>query len=520
MRKRGLHANVTAEKNSILGKLAAASPGSAYLCLLGLAATRVWFQTSLYGAYVHSDNGLFSVLCDVPYGIALLLMAVLANRFTPSRATEHRVQLTGFATMTAAGALLCAAEVLGNPQLMNVAALFSGIVAVFGWATWMPVYCRLNLRTALLYVFSSMAIGSVAGFLVGFAQPAARLIVATLMPLVALLCQRAVERQLDCDQAKTAPVAEPFSRVYDDEPWGTAARILAGVAVFCFALGVTRGYPLGESLALTPAERIMHQLGVVVLSMLVIWWTLLREKRLGASTLWRVLVMLMGCSVLLLTVLPAQFWGVAVALANLTDTFMIAVLWITLQDISSHTSRHPYAIFGAVWSVRILARAAGRGCMIAFGPMLGGNAAIIGIIAFAVCASVAIMFTDDVPKNRLLFQYDDLVAPPAQSKKALDEAVRDDTPEAPGIEHGTVGRSEQPEAASSGDSAFQKRYDLSDREMEVVRLIAQGRSKREVGERLFVSENTVKVHVKHIYTKMGIHNKKELLDAYEQMHAS
>ena len=56
--------------------------------------------------------------------------------------------------------------------------------------------------------------------------------------------------------------------------------------------------------------------------------------------------------------------------------------------------------------------------------------------------------------------------------------------------------------------------------MEVVRLITQGRSKREVGERLFVSENTVKAHVKHIYTKMGIHNKRELLDAYEQMRTS
>ena len=501
-----------ARDGKILDKLAAASPGSAYLCLLGLAATRVWFQTSLYGAYVHSDNGLFSVLCDVPYSIALLLMAVLANRFAPGREVERKVQLTGFVAMTAAGALLCVAEVLGHPQLMSIAVLFSGVVAVFGWATWMPIYCRLNLRTALLYVFSSMALGSVAGFLVGFAPPAVRLIVATLMPLVALLCQRTVEGQLDREQEQEAPAAESLSRVYDDEPWGTAVRIIVGVAVFCFALGVTRGYPLGESLALTPAERIMHQLGVVILSALVIWWTLLREKRLGASALWRVLVMLMGCSVLLLTVLPARFWGIAIALANLTDTFMIAALWITLQDISSHTSRHPYAIFGAVWSVRILARAAGRGCMIAFGPMLGGNAAIVGIIAFAVCATVAIMFTDDVPKNRPLFQYDDLVAAPAQDEEAT----------VPVIEQRAAEVHEQSGVAGvgDGDSAFQERYELSDREMEVVRLITQGRSKREVGERLFVSENTVKAHVKHIYTKMGIHNKRELLDAYEQMRTS
>jgi LuxR family maltose regulon positive regulatory protein len=48
---------------------------------------------------------------------------------------------------------------------------------------------------------------------------------------------------------------------------------------------------------------------------------------------------------------------------------------------------------------------------------------------------------------------------------------------------------------------------LSERELDVLRLIAEGLSNREIGERLFVSTNTVKVHSRSIYGKLGVHNR-------------
>jgi HD-GYP domain-containing protein (c-di-GMP phosphodiesterase class II) len=45
---------------------------------------------------------------------------------------------------------------------------------------------------------------------------------------------------------------------------------------------------------------------------------------------------------------------------------------------------------------------------------------------------------------------------------------------------------------------------LSEREIEVLRLIARGKPNRQVAERLFVSERTVHHHVEHIYQKIGI----------------
>ncbi|HEU0336765.1 MAG TPA: LuxR C-terminal-related transcriptional regulator [Gaiellaceae bacterium] len=40
--------------------------------------------------------------------------------------------------------------------------------------------------------------------------------------------------------------------------------------------------------------------------------------------------------------------------------------------------------------------------------------------------------------------------------------------------------------------------------MEVLRLIARGRSNREVGERLFISAKTVGRHVENLYAKTGV----------------
>ncbi|GMV84259.1 MAG: hypothetical protein AMXMBFR80_01170 [Dehalococcoidia bacterium] len=45
---------------------------------------------------------------------------------------------------------------------------------------------------------------------------------------------------------------------------------------------------------------------------------------------------------------------------------------------------------------------------------------------------------------------------------------------------------------------------LTDREVEVLRLVARGLNRREAAARLFVSESTVRTHLEHIYVKIGV----------------
>ena len=45
---------------------------------------------------------------------------------------------------------------------------------------------------------------------------------------------------------------------------------------------------------------------------------------------------------------------------------------------------------------------------------------------------------------------------------------------------------------------------LTEREMEVLQLISEGFSNVEIGERLFVSENTIKTHVSNLFVKLDV----------------
>ena len=51
--------------------------------------------------------------------------------------------------------------------------------------------------------------------------------------------------------------------------------------------------------------------------------------------------------------------------------------------------------------------------------------------------------------------------------------------------------------------------DLSPREREVLELMAEGLRNREIGERLFLSETTVKTHVRHVLEKLRFRNRTE-----------
>jgi DNA-binding NarL/FixJ family response regulator len=58
-----------------------------------------------------------------------------------------------------------------------------------------------------------------------------------------------------------------------------------------------------------------------------------------------------------------------------------------------------------------------------------------------------------------------------------------------------------------GELRAPAREPLSRRELEVLRLIAQGCSNKEAARRLFISEATVKTHLLHAYAKLGVRDR-------------
>src|SRR5450432_4180087 len=66
------------------------------------------------------------------------------------------------------------------------------------------------------------------------------------------------------------------------------------------------------------------------------------------------------------------------------------------------------------------------------------------------------------------------------------------------------------EIGGSGSGKSRERSPLSTREREIVQLVAQGYKNKEMAEKMFISEQTVKNHLHNIFDKLGVSDRLEL----------
>ena len=90
----------------------------------------------------------------------------------------------------------------------------------------------------------------------------------------------------------------------------------------------------------------------------------------------------------------------------------------------------------------------------------------------------------------------------AQLITALEQAANGESPISPAIARHLLGRLQKPE--SPAKEAADEVDALSEREIDVLRLVAQGFVADEIGERLFISPHTVRTHIRHIYDKLHV----------------
>ena len=119
----------------------------------------------------------------------------------------------------------------------------------------------------------------------------------------------------------------------------------------------------------------------------------------------------------------------------------------------------------------------------------------------AVRAGASGFLLKDVPPDDLIeavraVARGDALIEPRMTRRLLDEFARQPTPGS---------------AAQSSEIGT-----LTQRELEVLRAVARGLSNSEIAEELYISETTVKTHVAHILTKLGLRDRiQAVVLAYE-----
>lgn len=145
-------------------------------------------------------------------------------------------------------------------------------------------------------------------------------------------------------------------------------------------------------------------------------------------------------------------------------------------------------------------------------PGVGGVAAIRSLAEADIPARVLVLTTYDSDSDVVpaleagATGYLLKDSPRDELVRAIRSAARGEAVLAPSVASRLVSQLRAPEHAT-----------LSDRELEVLRLVAQGETNRGVAARLFVSEATVKTHLLHIYTKLDVNDRAAAVaTAYER----
>jgi DNA-binding NarL/FixJ family response regulator len=135
-------------------------------------------------------------------------------------------------------------------------------------------------------------------------------------------------------------------------------------------------------------------------------------------------------------------------------------------------------------------------------PGMDGVHAIAALTAAGVPARVLVLTTYDTDSEVLAaieagatgYLLKD--TPPDALFRAVRAAARGETVLSPTVATRVVGQMRGP-----------TQEPISQRELEVLELIAQGASNRSAAARLFISEATVKTHLMHVYDKLGVNDR-------------
>ncbi len=135
-------------------------------------------------------------------------------------------------------------------------------------------------------------------------------------------------------------------------------------------------------------------------------------------------------------------------------------------------------------------------------PEMDGVSAIAALTAAGVPARILVLTTYDTDSDVLAaieagatgYLLKD--TPPAELFRAVRAAAGGEAALSPSVATRVMGQVRAP-----------TQEPISQRELDVLELVAQGASNRDTAAQLFISEATVKTHLMHIYAKLGVNDR-------------
>ena len=442
--------------------------------------------------------------------LAIGITLVIAASF-PKKATlilDSRAAKIGAAALAAAGSVGVGFAGAIPALLFYLAAIISGVAtgmlalsaarlhAELGTRKAIVTACLTTIVGTLIYAFSTMC--------ASYFSPGLVLAIEALLPAMGIWLASLGERA-------ARPIQDDATLALSSSFW----RITLFCGILVYVLNAVRAYyPQLIDTGVFSASRGIVAAGLIVCSAAVACLAAMQSKTSSFVRFFYLLLVLPVAAIA-----PIAFQGpgshVSGAVGGVINGVVSTGAWALFAAISSRSGMSSVRVFGFGYGIIALAMTAGFVLGDVFGELISAQFTMLaGLLFLVLVVGIALLLVRErdlaacmAPTPAMLASVEALAG---EDIDANETAQTDDEVAEVAEDIPRAGKFRQRCLAIAGE------YGLSGRETDVFLLLARHKEAKAIADELYVSFNTVRTHIKNIYVKLDVHNRRELQELIDK----
>lgn len=466
---------------------------SVYVCMTFYSPTTISSVVEI--GYLPKALYLFYIILGRMIALAVLAL-VLARRkkqapLSVMVAASAACALVGFAVMAIVFQMTAVAALDALLPWFFASGVWIGLGDAFAIVLWFTYVSRFDIRFMYVFLVASAAAGAVLYFATTFLPAPLPWIVAVTAFFGSLAC---------CAQVLKRPeeTLQPVDAAVDRRSFRRLIRPLLGVALMAFMAGLMMNVAGQEKISLGTYQWTAFVI-MFALNGILLLPALLAPRAFSVPRLYKFILPLSALGFLLLPVAwDASGRGMVNSFVQVGFTFTNVIFFCLIAEEYRREKGSSIKTFSLMQLVVMAANFAGL--FLAFfgigylepGDLMLTITALVAV--YLILAATLVLFKDkSLSVTAVEGEGEDADAGPAEQPTRADAARAD----------------------SARTAQLMERAGLSVREREVLEHLRQGRAPKTIAKVLFVSENTVRFHIRNIYQKFGVHSRTDLMELFD-----
>lgn len=479
---------------------------------LGYSCTCAWAVVLLLSPAFGMPDAVQATSASMLPGLVACLGSIFFSRRLPS-ITGRTGFVTIAALLMAVGTFLCTYPPSAELATTRIAGLaLSGFFAIIVIMSWFDTYARLNPRAVIILAGCAISIAALMCWLILASPEPIASALTTLLPLISLAMLPSVSAATanqgeGAHGAAMPPAPEPTSvaqpGLLNIMAAAVPIRTLVGLAITFFivssigSLAPTFGL---FSNVVTPLS-LVAPLGVTVF---FVASALLAQRQIDPSILYKILLSAFAAGVFLLMLSI----GISASLVFYANIVAEVMMWVVLALWAKKTPVKPHLVFAIGWIAECVGNTAGQ----TLSPLFASHIETFYLVAIMlILVAVGFAFSEGSLVLDIDFEDDE-----GEQQARMESSDGPSGPRTAARGYDVLSTAAQKgDAASDPLDTFAAAHDLSPREHEVLALWITGHGLKYIENALFISESTVKSHLRNIYRKCDTHNRAEIIALFE-----